>query len=508
MSLLTDYDSYDGLGLAQLVRNGDVSAKELLDTAIARLAEVNPKINAVVLSMESQARAQIARGVGDGPFAGVPFLLKDLLSLYAGLPVSNGSNFLKSYVPKHDAECVVRWKAAGLVIFGKTNAPEFGLVPTTEPVAWGPTRNPWNLARTAGGSSGGSAAAVAAGVVPFASAGDGGGSIRIPAACCGLVGLKPTRNRNPLGPDTNEPWMGLVVDHVVSRSVRDSAALLDVTAGPDPGTASYPPPPERPFLDEVGVVPRKLRIAFSRTPLIASTYAPEVVRALDATVALLTSLGHQLVEAKPAVNGPAFASALLTLLTAETAADIEFYTSQLGRKPRRGDLELATRGLAKIGHALSAVDLSNAVRTLRAQGRLVGQFMDKYDIFLSPTLAKPPVELGTLLPSGGEARALQAMISLPLAKAFVRSGGLDKTALKVYEFVDSTPIANVTGAPSISLPLAWSDDGLPLGMMFTGKFADEVTLIRLASQLETAIPWFDKRPPLVKRTAAPVVAPA
>lgn len=501
-SLLTDYDRYDGLALAQLVRNRDVTAEELLETALARLEEVNPKINAVVLPMESQARAQIARGLSDGPFAGVPFLLKDLMSIFAGVPTSNGSKFLRSYVPSYDAECVVRWKGAGLVMFGKTNTPEFGLVPTTEPVAWGPTRNPWNLDRVAGGSSGGSAAAVAAGITPLASANDGGGSIRIPAACCGLVGLKPTRNRNPLGPEMNDPWMGLAVEHVVTRSVRDSAAALDVTAGPDPGIASYPPPPERPFLDEVGAPPGKLRIAFTRTPLIASAYAPEVVRALEATVALLASLGHVMVEAKPPLDGPAFASALLTLIAAETAADIEYYTAALGRKPRSGDLELATRGLAKVGHALSAVELSNAVRTLRAQGRTVGRFMENYDAFLTPTLATPPVEIGSLLPTAAEARGLQLMISLPLAKAYVKSGGLDKTALKVYEFVDSTPVANVTGAPAISLPLQWSDDGLPLGMMFAGKFAGEATLIRLASQLEAATPWFDKRPPLVKRAPA------
>jgi amidase len=494
--LFAEYDKYDGLALAALVRTGQVSAEELLESALARMTQVEPVVHAITSLMGDQARAQLARGIGDGPFAGVPFLIKDMLSAVAGVPMSSGSVFVKDYVPAYDSEIVLRWRRAGFVAFAKTNAPEFGLVPTTEPAAFGPTRNPWNLERTAGGSSGGSGAAVAAGIVPIASASDGGGSIRIPASCNGLVGLKPTRGRTPLGPETTEPWMGNVVDHVVTRSVRDSAAVLDATAGPDPGAPNAPPPPVRPYLEEAGTPPGRLRIAFTRTPLIATHYAPEVVRALDATVALLQSLGHELVEAKPALDGPRFAAAFLKMIAAETAADIDYFTELFGREPRKGELELATRGLQKVGYALSAVELSKAVRTLRSQGRLVGQFMAGYDAFLTPTLAQPPVKLGTLLPNAGEALRLQALLTLPLAKTFVRSGQLDKTALKVYEFVDSTPIANVTGAPAISLPLAWSDDGLPLGMMFTANYGDEATLIRLAAQLEEARPWFDKRPPL------------
>jgi amidase len=399
-------------------------------------------------------------------------------------------------VPQYDSEIVLRWRRAGFVAFGKTNAPEFGLVPTTEPAAFGATRNPWNLERTAGGSSGGSGAAVAAGIVPIASASDGGGSIRIPASCNGLVGLKPTRGRTPLGPESTEPWMGNVVDHVVTRSVRDSAAVLDATAGPDPGAPNSPPPAARPYLEEARTAPGRLRIAFTRTPLIATRYAPDVVRALDATVALLESLGHELVEAKPALDGARFAAAFLKLIAAETAADVASFSALFGRKPREEELELATRALQSVGHALSAVELSDAVRTLRSQGRIVGQFMAGYDAFLTPTLAQPPVKLGTLLPDRSEERRLQAILALPLARSFVDSGELDRTALKVYEFVDSTPVANVTGAPAISLPLAWSDDGLPLGMMFTANYGDEATLFRLAGQLEQARPWFDKRPPL------------
>ena len=494
--MFAEYDRYDGLGLAALVRDGQVSAEELLAAALARMVEVEPLIRAITSLMGEQARAQVARGVGHGPFAGVPFLIKDMLSAVEGVPMSSGSVFVKDYVPQYDSEIVVRWRRAGFVAFAKTNAPEFGLVPTTEPTAFGATRNPWNLERTAGGSSGGSGAAVAAGIVPIASASDGGGSIRIPASCNGLVGLKPTRGRTPLGPESTEPWMGNVVDHVVTRSVRDTAAVLDATAGPDPGAPNSPPPPVRPYLEEVGAHPGRLRIAFTRTPLIATHYAPEVVRALEATVVLLESLGHELVEAKPALDGPRFAAAFLKMIAAETAADVEYFTNLFGRKPREDELELATRGLQKVGHALTAVELSHAVRTLRSQGRIVGQFMAGYDAFLTPTLAQPPVRLGTLLPNRSEERRLQSLVALSLARSFIDSGELDQTALKVYEFVDGTPIANVTGAPAISLPLAWSDDGLPLGMMFAANYGDEATLIRLAAQLEEARPWFDKRPAL------------
>jgi len=506
MSVFAEYDRYDALGLAELVRTGQVSPAELLETALERAAALNPAVNAIVTMMEPQARAQLARGSGDGPFAGVPFLIKDLHDAVAGVPMSGGSAFCRDYVPPYDSEMVQRWRNAGLVAFGKTNSPEFGLVPSTEPTAFGPTHNPWNLRHTAGGSSGGSAAAVSAGIVPMASASDGGGSIRIPSSCCGLVGLKPTRGRTALGPEAGDPWFGNVLVHVISRSVRDTAAALDATAGPDPGAFSTPPLPERPYATEVGAPPGKLRIAFTRTPLIAQAYDARVLRALDETVALLESLGHELVEAKPAVDGDAFSFSLLIAIAAETAADVAYLARIQGREPRSKDLELATRGLRKIAHAISAAQLSEAIRTLRAQARIVGRFMQNYDLFLTPTLATPPPLLGTIPPSGAEAQQLKILLALPVAKAFVKSGGLQKTAAKVYQFIDGMPIANVTGAPSISLPLAWSDDGLPIGMAFTARFADETTLVRIASQLEEAKPWFDRRPPIVARAEAALSA--
>jgi amidase len=292
--------------------------------------------------------------------------------------------------------------------------------------------------------------------------------------------------------------------HAVARSVRDTAAMLDATAGPDPGAFSTPPLPERPFAQEVGAPPGKLRIAFARTPVIAEKFDPQVVSALDDTVKLLESLGHELVEAKPALDGAAFSYALLIVIAAETAADIAELAHVMGREPRSGELELATRGLRKVGHALTAAELSEAVRTLRMQARIAGEFMQRYDVLLTPTLATPPTLLGTIGPSGADARGLKMLLTLPIAKRFVRSGGLRQTASKVYQFIDTTPVANVTGAPSISLPLAWSADGLPLGMMFTARFGDEATLLRLAAQLEEARPWFERRPAIVERTPVAV----
>jgi amidase len=282
----------------------------------------------------------------------------------------------------------------------------------------------------------------------------------------------------------------------VTRSIRDTAVALDATAGPDPGAFSTPPLPERPYAQEVGAPPGRLRIAFTRSPLIARAFDPAVVRALDETVKLLESLGHELVEARPAVDGAAFSRALLVMIASETAAEIEALTRLVGRKPRSSDFELATRGLRKVGRALSAEQLSTALRTLRTQARIVGRFMTGFDAFLTPTLAIPPPLLGTIPPSGAEAFQLEVLLALPVAKAFVASGGLQAAAAKVYQFIDSMPVANVTGAPSMSLPLAWSEDGLPIGLTFTARFADEATLVRLGAQLEEARPWFDRRAPV------------
>jgi amidase len=302
MFTFAEYQQYDALGLAELVRSGQVSPLELVEAAIARIEAVNPQINAVTYTMFNQARQAAQRDLPDGPLRGVPFLVKDLLALVAGVPTASGTRLLKDWAPTIDSEMVRRWKQAGLVILGKTNTPEFGITPYTEPALFGPTRNPYDLARTAGGSSGGSGAAVAARMTPIASGGDGGGSIRIPSSVNGVFGLKPTRGRTPTGPINYELWEGYAIEHVLTRSVRDSAALLDATAGVDPGAPYAAPPQERPFLEEVGRDPGKLRIAYTTRALIGvdEPLDAECGRALQNTLKLLEALGHHVEEAAPA----------------------------------------------------------------------------------------------------------------------------------------------------------------------------------------------------------------
>ena len=365
MTFSLDDPAPDALALADLVRRREVTPSELLEAAFARMDAVNPKLNAVVRRMEGEARAAIAAGLPEGPFTGVPFLLKDLMAECAGVPLTCGSRFLTGWVPGRDGELVRRYRRAGLVIAGKTNTPELGITPVTEPALFGPARNPWDLSLTAGGSSGGSAAAVAAGIVPMAHGGDGGGSIRIPAACCGVFGLKPTRGRTPLGPSVGEAWQGLVVEHVLSRSVRDSAAALDATAGPDAGAPTVPPPPARPFLSEVGTPPSRLRIAVTTKPFLGSSVAPVCVEAVAATAMLLRELGHEVDEAAPPLDRESFSLAFVTVLAAETSSEVEEAARRLGHRPAPRDLEEATWALALLGRALSAEALSTALRTLR-----------------------------------------------------------------------------------------------------------------------------------------------
>src|SRR5438876_2055569 len=329
-----EFESFDGLGLAGLVRRGDVSPAELLDVAISRVEARNPELNAVVTRLYDQARAAIAAGLADGPFTGVPYLLKDLGAHYAGAVTSFGSALFKDFMVNHDSEITARLRRAGLVIFGKTNTPELGLTASTEPRLFGPTRNPWNLNHSAGGSSGGSAAAVAAGMVPMAHATDGGGSIRIPASCCGLFGLKPTRARNPMGPDAGEGWGGASVGHAVTRSVRDSAALLDATSGPDAGDPYWAPPPARPFLAEVGLDPGSLRIALTTSAFNGHAVHPECVAAARAAATLCETLGHAVEDARPEINAEALGGAVRIVVAANVRAALEAAATALGRPLR------------------------------------------------------------------------------------------------------------------------------------------------------------------------------
>lgn len=475
MAKLDDLAFLDATAQAELVRRKEVKPVELVDAAIERIERLNPTLNAVVTPMYEQARTAASGELPQGPFTGVPFLLKDLLASYAGVRMTLGSTFLHDFVPDHDSELVTRLKRAGLIIIGKTNAPEFGLMPTTEPRLFGPSHNPWDVSRTTGGSSGGSAAAVAAGLVPMAHGNDGGGSIRIPASCCGLFGLKPTRARNPLGPDYGDIFSGLVVEHALTRSVRDSAALLDATSGPDVGDPYWVPPPVRPFLQEIGADPGRLRIAFTTTAVTGVPVHSDCVSAVRDAAQLCSDLGHEVVEAVPEVSGDLVAQMFVTLWSAGCAWTIDGMAFLTGRAATPDQFEPLTWALCEMGRQQSASAYLLAVAVLQRVSRDIGHFFVNYDVWLTPTLSEPPVPLGTF----------DSPPENPLQ-------GLARAA----EFIPFTPICNVTGQPAMSLPLFWNDDGLPVGTHFVGRFGDEATLFRLAAQLEAARPWASRHPPV------------
>lgn len=494
MTAFPEFHKYDGLGLAELVRAKQVTPAELVEEAISRIEAHNPNINAVVYTMYDQARAAANGGLPDGPFKGVPFLLKDLIATCAGVPTSSGSRLLRNIPMPRDSEMVRRFKAAGVIILGKTNTPEFGLLPYTEPEALGATRNPWDPTRTPGGSSGGSAAAVAARMVPIASGGDGGGSIRIPASCCGLFGLKVTRGRTPTGPDLGEVWRGFGLEHVITRSVRDSAAMLDATAGADVGAPYVAPPPARPFLEEVTTEPGRLRIAFTAQPFFGRTVHDDCTKGLEATVRLLQQLGHEVIEAAPEIDGEACAVAFVTIIAGEARAEIEGTAKLANRRPSLADFEAATYGLGLLGKGMSASEYASAARFLQSTAREVGRFFEQYDVLLTPTLSRPPVPIGALKPSGGERAVINVIGRLNAGWLLKALGVVRPLAAKTFDFIPYTPLFNVTGQPAMSVPLYWNAAGLPIGMQFVGRFGDEATLFRLAGQLERAEPWFDRAP--------------
>lgn len=505
MTRFADYSKHDGMGLAALVRAGDVSAAELVDEAIARVEALNPRLNAVIYKRYDAARAT-ARGPLEGPLAGVPFLLKDLLGTIAREPTTNGSRLWQGTTAAHDSELVKRFNRAGLVCIGRTSTPELGLLPVTEPEAYGPTRNPWDLARTPGGSSGASAAMVAAGVVPLASGGDGGGSIRIPASCCGLFGLKPTRGRTPAGPDAIENWQGCAIEHVLTRSVRDSAAVLDATHGPDAGAPYVAPPPARPFLDEVSAAPGKLRIAFTRQPLLPAPFVhPECVAAVEAAAKLCAELGHEVVEEHPPLDADAFARAFVMMIIGETGADLRAAERSLGRRVRSGDVELGTHVLRLLGERYTAADFALAVRDLKMTGRVLAPFFTRHDLLLTPTLARPPLEIGAITPKGAEKALVTTLTRMGSGAALQALGVLEKIASTAYGFAAFTAPFNATGQPAMSVPLHWSEKGLPIGVQFVARLGEEATLLRLAAQLETARPWAHRRAPVHADAAPPTV---
>ena len=469
-------ESTDSMGLAALVRSRQVSAAELLEAAIARAEALNPRFNFMAQKHYDYGRRAIAKGLPDGPFAGVPWLLKDLNTHIAGELSEGGSRFYKGYRPEVTSELVRRIERAGFVIFGKTTSPEFGLTATTESKLCGDTRNPWNPERIAGGSSGGAAAAVAAGVVPAAHATDGGGSIRIPASCCGLFGLKPSRGRVPMGPLRTEGWGGMSAHHAVSWSVRDSAAILDATHGPEPGSRYSAPTPDGSFLSQVKKQPGTLRIALMLKPFSGAPVDPEVLAAVKAAARLCEGLGHIVEEAMPTIDFERVSQAGFAVMGASIAADVEDRAKALGIVPGPDVLEEITLTTIAFGKSRTGMDLARANNAYQAAAVSIAQFMERYDVILSPTLTHPPKKLGEIGLSPG----------VDFQTWGARVGG----------YTSFTGIFNGTGQPSMSIPLSMSADGLPIGIMFTGRYGEEALLFRLAGQLERAAPWAGRRPPL------------
>ncbi|MBI3993884.1 MAG: amidase [Candidatus Lambdaproteobacteria bacterium] len=475
MALRDELAFMDATAQAELVRRKALSPLELVEAAIERIERLNPRLNAVITPMYDLARRAAGGALPEGPFRGVPMVLKDLVAEYAGVRLCEGSAFLREYVSPHDSELVARYKRAGLVIVGKSNTPEFGSLPTTEPALFGPTRNPWDVARTPGGSSGGSAAAVASGMVPVGHANDGGGSIRVPASCCGLVGLKPTRARNPLGPDYGDGPGGVIHEHVVTRSVRDTAAILDCTAGPDTGAPYMAPPPARPFLREVGADPGRLRIALSTAPLTGIGVHDDCAGAARDVARLCAQLGHTVEEAAPRVSIADIGDKFAVLWVAFVAWAVRDWERRTGRTPTADQFEPGNWIMVELDARRRASDYLLAVQDLQRLAREVAAFCEGYDVWLTPTLAQPPMPLG-----------------------YFDHDRADKSRSKrrQAEYSNFTMITNITGQPSITLPLTWNAAGLPIGTHFTARYGDEATLLRLAAQLEAARPWAGRRPPV------------
>ncbi|AXQ28861.1 amidase [Solimonas sp. K1W22B-7] len=488
-----DYARHDAVALAALVARGETTAAELLETAIARAAAVNPKINAINIPMHEIGRAR-AKEKLPGPLAGVPFLIKDIVQDYAGVPASSGCVPLRGWKPPTHASIVQRFLDAGLVIFGKTATPELALKGITESRCWGVTRNPWDLGRTPGGSSGGAAAAVAAGIVPMAGANDGGGSIRIPAACCGLFGLRPSRGRVPLGPRMGEAWEGANSDLVVSRSVRDSAAMLDALQGPDVGAPFEIRAPERPYLEELGREPGRLRVAFCTRSPLGMPVDPQHVEAVRKTAKLLESLGHHVEEAEPQIDGPQLARCFITMYMGNVAASVAEIRALTGCA--ESAFEPDTRVFAQAGRALAAGEYVRRRRLWNDFARSLGEFFGHYDLYLTPTLACPPVRIGELEQPAALRAAQQLVLGLRGGGLLLRSGMVEQIAIESLAKVPFTQLSNLTGTPSMSVPLYHTAEGLPLGLQFVAPFGEEGRLLRVAAQLEQALPWFDRMPAL------------
>jgi amidase len=471
----TEYAEYDGIGLADLIARKEVTPLELVEAAIGRAEALNPGLNAIVYRCFDRALERARQGEADGPFRGVPFLLKDILCQTTEAPTRAGSRFTLDRPSPIDAQLTVRFRRAGLISLGKTNVPEFGLLPITEPKLYGPARNPWHLDHSTGGSSGGSAAAVAARIVPLAHANDGGGSIRIPASCCGLVGLKPTRGRNPLGPYFGDIIGGLVVEHVVSRSVRDTAVALDAVSGPDLGDPYIAPLPERPFAEALREGGRRLKIAFTRSTPAGEKVHADCIAAVESAAALCAELGHEVAEDGPRIDAQMAAQAFMTVWISGLAQVIEGVGLLTAREPAAECFEGLTWGLYQQGKAITAAQYLMAWGALQQISRIVAHWHAKWDVWLTPTLGAPPFRLGSI---------------------DVTESDVTRAIATLQGYATITPLQNATGQPAINLPLHWNDEGLPIGVQFVAPFGDEATLLALAAELERARPWDKRRPKL------------
>jgi len=473
---LDDIAFLDATAQAGLVRDGEVSAQELVTASIERIERLNPQLNAVITPLYDQAAAAAKNINTTVPFCGVPFVLKDLVSECSGAPRCDGSGFVKGrYISEKDNELVRRYKQAGLIVMGKTNSSEFGLLPTTEPLCFGATRNPWDLSRGTGGSSGGSAAAVSTALVAAGHANDGGGSIRIPASCCGLVGLKPTRGRNSLAPGYGDIAGGIICEHAVTRSVRDSAALLDVTAGTVPGDPYAPSPPQRPFADALKREPGQLRIGFGTVALNGVTAHPDCIAATQKVAKLLEQAGHVVEQASPTIDGGQLLKSFGQVMTAYLGWSIRSWSQRIGRTPQEEDFEPVTWRMYEHSQKQNSADYLLAQQQIQSLCRDFSRFFSTYDLWLTPTLLQPPVPLGYFAYSH-ETR--------------------HQHNVRLGDFTAFTLIANASGQPAISLPLHWNADNLPIGVHFTGRYGEEATLLCLAAQLEQAVPWSHRHPPV------------
>lgn len=472
--IFPEYESYDALGLADLARKGEVSAAELLDAAIERIEARDGRIGAIVTRMYDEAREAIAFGLPSGPFSGVPFSLKDLSVFYKGVPTTSANRLFTDFVPDHDSSLTARYRKAGLVILAKTKTPEFALSLTTEPHLYGPTHNPWNLDHSPGGSSGGAAAAVAAGYMPMAHATDGGGSIRAPASLCGLFGLKPSRGRISPAPDFGEALAGMATSHCVSWSVRDSAALLDASAGAEPGDPYTAPPFTRPLLDEVGAPPGKLRIALCASDFAGNRVDPECEAAARKAATLCETLGHHVEEARPDLKGLSLLEAWRAIPAVNLFVNASARARALGREVTEDDLEPINFAWFEAGRDCSGAEYLRMISLMHTLARRVGAFLEDYDLILTPTLGQPSVKLGEIETSGTD---------------------VDRYVSHLFgEIAPHTALFNQTGGAAMSIPFHQTEAGLPVGVQFAGRIGDEPKLIRLAAQIEEAQPWFGTRP--------------